>query len=297
MNIEIAYSTIAQFLEKSVHGKEGIISSYASLSEIKSHSVVFAKKIDEDILCMLNERGCDILAIVVPGYKDRLKCSYIVSDNPRLDYMRVIQKFFENDKLLSGIHVTTVIEEGALIGKNVYIGANCYIGNEVTIGDNTRILSNVIIEGKTVIGKSCYIKSGVVIGQPGFGFEKNGDGLPIHFPHLGKVLIGNDVYIGANTAIDRATLESTIIGDHVKIDNLVHVAHNVMIGNNSYIIAGTILGGGVHIGENCWIAPNVSIKQQLHVGNGALVGLGAVVLNDIECNTVVVGNPAKLLKK
>ena len=122
----------------------------------------------------------------------------------------------------------------------------------------------------------------MVIGQPGFGFEKDENGQPIHFPHLGKIKIGNHVYIGANTAIDRATLNSTIIGDHVKIDNLVHIAHNVIIDDCSYIIAGTILGGGVHVGKDCWLAPNVSVKQQLHVGNGSLVGLGAVVIKDVE---------------
>lgn len=151
--------------------------------------------------------------------------------------------------------------------------------------------------GNVIIGEECNIKSGVVIGQAGFGFEKDENGIPIHFPHLGRIVIGNNVYIGANTVIDRATLTSTIIGDHVKIDNLVHIAHNVIIGDYSYIIAGTILGGGVHIGKNCWIAPNVSIKQQLSIGDNALVGLGAVVLKNVDDNMIVVGNPAKILEK
>lgn len=289
-------SEVASFLRKEIKGKECVIDTYSSLSSIKPNSVVFAKKYDEYYVALLNS-GKEVLAIVTPEYEGKLLCTYIISENPRLDYMGVVQKFFNKEDLLTGIHPSAIIEEGAAIGDNVFIGANCYIGEKVVIGEGTKIMPNVVIMGDVVIGKECYIKSGVIIGQPGFGFEKNEYGIPVHFPHVGKVTIGNYVFIGANTAIDRATLESTIIGNHVKIDNLVHIAHNVQIGEGSYIIACTILGGGVRIGKNCWIAPNVSIKQQLSVGDDALVGLGAVVLKDVESNTVVVGNPAKVLSK
>lgn len=293
----VSFLEISSFLGKKIKGKECIINTYSSLSNIKPNSVVFAKKYDERYVSLLN--SCEnLLAIVTSEYdKEELLCAYIISENPRLDYMKVVQKFFCEENSLVGIHSSAIIEEGATIGRNVAIGAGCYIGENVTIGDNTKILPNVVIMGEVTIGKECYVKSGVVIGQSGFGFEKDENGIPMHFPHLGKVVIGDYVYIGANTAIDRGTLESTIIGNHVKIDNLVHIAHNVVIGDYSYIIACTILGGGVRIGKNCWIAPNVSIKQQLCIGDNVLVGLGAVVLKDVDENTVVVGNPAKALKK
>lgn len=279
-----------------VIGEECIINSYSSLSDIESNTVVFCKKYDEQYVRLLNEKS-PLLAIVTPEYNNKLKCSYIISENPRLDYMKVVWNFFYEEDSLIGIHPSVVIEKNVTIGQNVFIGANSYIGSNVTIGTNTKILPNVVIMGNVIIGEECNIKSGVVIGQAGFGFEKDENGIPIHFPHLGRIVIGNNVYIGANTVIDRATLTSTIIGDHVKIDNLVHIAHNVIIGDYSYIIAGTILGGGVHIGKNCWIAPNVSIKQQLSIGDNALVGLGAVVLKNVDDNMIVVGNPAKILEK
>lgn len=289
-------SEIAYYLGKECYGLDGEICSFSSLTEIKPGSLVFAKKFDEKILTVLNATP-GILAIVTPDYKDKLIISYILSSNPRLDYLKVLEKFFFAKEIKTGIHPTAVVEAGAEIGKGVYIGANCYIGDEVKVGEGTIICPNVIIDGKCVVGKYTYIKSGVVIGQAGFGFERDEDGIPIHFPHVGKVIIGDYVYVGANTAIDRATLENTVIGDYVKIDNLVHIAHNVVVDQGAYIIAGTILGGGVHVGKNCWIAPNVSVKQQLHIGDGALVGLGAVVLKDVEENTVVAGSPAKFLKK
>lgn len=289
-------SEIATFLRKELHGDDQNIETQSSLNSLKPHSVVFAKKYDIDIINKLNTHN-DILAIVAPEYSGRLTCTHIICDNPRLDYMKTIQMFFYHESELSGIDDSAVIAPNAIIRENTYIGAHCYIGNNVRIGENTKIFPNTTIMDNTIIGKNCYIKSGAVIGQPGFGFERDTDGNPIHFPHVGNVVIGDNVYIGANTAIDRGTIDSTVIEDNVKIDNLVHIAHNVHLCKGAFIIAGTILGGGVKIGKNSWIAPNVSIKQQLSIGKNALVGLGAVVLKNVDNDTVVVGNPAKLLKK
>ena len=290
-------SIIATFLNKKLFGSNIEVTKFSSLSELNDNCVVFCKKYSVDLAKVLNEHKV-ILAIVTPEYEGKIDCSYIISENPRLDYLRVIKEFFvEHKDQINAIHPTAVIEDGAKLGECVYIGANCYIGKNVIIGDRTHINPNVVIVGDTVIGTDCFIKSGVVIGQSGFGFEINENGIPEHFPHVGKIGIGSNVYIGANTAIGRGTLGSTIIHDNVKIDNLVHIAHNDVIGENSFVIAGAILGGGVEIGKNCWVAPNVSIKQQTRVGDNALVGLGAVVLKDVDNNTVVVGNPAKILKK
>lgn len=299
MDKGITFSTIAEFLKKDLYGRDGNIETYSSLTNVKEYSLIFVKKFNQEFVSLINmmEAKSTVLAIATPEYKDKLECSCIFSDNPRLDYLRVVQSYFVKDNFVAGIHPSVILGKRTSIGKNVFIGAHCFIGDNVTIGDDTCILPNVTIMENTLIGKSCYIKSGTVIGQDGFGFEKDENGVPIHFPHLGYVKIGNHVYIGANTAIDRGTLDATMIGDDVKIDNLVHIAHNVIIDSRSYIIAGTMIGGGVHIGKDCWIAPNVSIKQQLHIQDHALVGLGAVVLKNVERNTVVAGNPAKVLKK
>jgi len=290
-------SDIALFLNCKIYGSDFNITSYATLSDIKDSSVIFVKKYSEEYLNILNTCPKKFVAIVVPEYEGKIKCTYIVSQDPRLSFIRVLNKFYSKDHSHTGIHVTAIISESAIIGEGVYVGANCFIGDNVVIGDRTKIFPNTVIMDDTIIGSDCYVKSGVVIGQPGFGFENDEKGIPIHFPHLGKVIIGNNVYIGANTTIDRAALEDTFLADNVKVDNLVHIAHNVHIEENSLIIAHAMLGGGVHIGKNCWISPNVAIKQQIKVGDKALVGLGAVVIRDVDANTVIIGNPGKTLIK
>ncbi|NVO11256.1 MAG: UDP-3-O-(3-hydroxymyristoyl)glucosamine N-acyltransferase [Bacteroidales bacterium] len=289
-------SKIATFLSKKLFGSDFEIYSYSDLSLIKENSIVFAKKFDEDLVSKFNSYN-NLLAIVNEEYSNKLSCSFIISDNPRLDFLRVISKFFLEEESVKSIHPTAIIDDGAIIGLNVSIGPYCYIGKQVIIGDNTTICSNVTITSPVNIGKNCFIKSGAVIGQSGFGFEYNENGIPEQFPHVGTIEIGNNVYIGANTAIDRGTLGCTKISDNVKIDNLVHIAHNIIIEKNSLIIAGVTLCGGVLIGENCSIAPNSTIKQKIKIGRNSIVGLGAVVLKDVEDNSIVVGNPAKKMIK
>jgi UDP-3-O-[3-hydroxymyristoyl] glucosamine N-acyltransferase len=167
------------------------------------------------------------------------------------------------------------------------------IGYEVSIGEGTIIHSNVTIYSGVTIGDNCTIMAGAVIGSEGFGYEKDEDGDLFKIAHLGGVVIGNNVDIGANTCIDRGTLGHTIIEDGVKIDNLVHIAHNAHIKKGSVIIANAMIAGSVVVGENSWVAPSSSIREGLKIGNNALVGLGAVVVKDVDSHTIVKGNPAK----
>jgi len=131
----------------------------------------------------------------------------------------------------------------------------------------------------------------------GFGYERDSGGRYWRFPHVGKVVIEADVEIGSNTCIDRGAIGETRIGRASKIDNLVHIAHNVTLAPNSIVIANAMLGGSVHVGEGAWIAPSASIMNQAHIGARAIVGLGAVVLKSVDADTTVVGNPAKPLVK
>lgn len=144
-----------------------------------------------------------------------------------------------------------------------------------------------------------FLKTGnfCSIGGFGFGYERNENGVPFRIPHLGNVVIGEFVQIGSHVCIDRAVIGSTVIGDNVKIDNLVHVAHNAQIGKNTLIVAGAVVGGSVVIGENCFIGMNASIKQKVKIGNNVTVGAGAVVLRDVPDGATVVGNPARILEK
>ncbi|MEG1723987.1 MAG: UDP-3-O-(3-hydroxymyristoyl)glucosamine N-acyltransferase [Anaerovoracaceae bacterium] len=289
-------SEIASFLKKELVGNDICITSFSTISSPLSNTVVFANKFSIDFLQKLARN--DILAIIPPTYTNEceLECSYVISDHPRLDYLRIINKYFY-PKVKHQIHPTSVIEDGAKLGENVNIGAHCYIGAEVSIGNNTFIAPNVIIDGKTFIGTECYIKSGSVIGQTGFGFERNSEGIPEYFPHLGVIKIGNCVHIGANNTIDRATLGETIIEDYVKTDNLVHIAHNDVIRKASLITAGVIFSGGVELGAYSWMAPNSCVKEKVKLGQNSFVGLGGVVIKNVEENTIVIGNPAKKLIK
>lgn len=285
---------IAEFLNLKLEGSEIAISGFSQLSSPHAGTILFAKKFVPEYAQIISNRK-DIFAIVTVDYKDILHCPHVISSNPRLDFIRVLNHFFPTNVGNGMIHPSAVIENGAAIGKNVTIGAHCFISSQCIIGDNTIIHPNVTIENEVFIGRDCEIKSGAVIGQDGFGFERYEDGTPIHFPHYGKVIVKDNVFIGANACIDRGAMGDTVVEDDVKIANLVHIAHNCHIGNGSFIIASSVLCGGAQVGNNCWIAPNVSVKEHIRINDNALIGLGSVVLNDVEQDSVMVGNPARKL--
>jgi len=217
--------------------------------------------------------------------------------DPKLAFIRTVGQFFE--------HLTTIalprlgenpIAADAAIGRDVILGSGCVIGPKVRLGDGVSIGANTVLA-------HCDVAAGVrigcncTIGLPGFGYEKDDSGAYWRFPHLGGVRIEADVEIGSNTCIDRGSLGDTVIGQGSKIDNLVHVAHNVVLGRNTIVIANTMLGGSVRIGDGAWVAPSVTIMNQASIGAGATLGLGTVVLKDVAPNAVIVGNPGKVLDK
>lgn len=285
-------SEIALFLCESLVGDDVEITSFSSLSNIKQQSLVFAKKFSQANVEVLNSNR--VLALVCSEYDGMLACPYIVSNNPRLDFAKVVQAFF-TEKPVAGVHPTAVVEEGAILGKNVYIGPHCHIGPLVSIGDDTVIQANVTLINRIKIGNNCLIEPGTVLGGEGFGYEYDEDGVPVHFPHTGDIVVGNNVSIGSNSCIDRGTIDSTIIEDNVKIDNLVHIGHNVHIKENAFIIAGAIICGGAEIGKNCWISPNSSLHQKIVVGDSAKVGMGSAVIGRVRSGQTVFGIPAKKL--
>ena len=221
---------------------------------------------------------------------------YIPVDHPRLVFAMIVDRFYPK-KTRTGIDSTAIIGDNCQIGEEVYIAPHCFIGDNVVIGNGTVIHPNVTIYADTRIGKNVIIHSGTVIGADGFGYEKNDQGEFIKFPHIGGVEIEDDVEIGANTCIDRGTLSNTYIGRNVKIDNLCHIAHNVQVGENSVVIALSMIGGSTKIGRNSWIAPSTTVKNGITIHDDTLVGLGAVVLKNVEAGDVVAGVPAKSIKK
>lgn len=179
------------------------------------------------------------------------------------------------------------------IGNNVKLYPHCYIGDNVKIGDNTIIQVGVKIYANAVIGSNCVLHAGVVIGSDGFGFAPQPDGSYKTIPQLGNVIIEDNVDIGANTVIDCATLESTIIRKGVKLDNLIQIAHNVEIGKNTVIAAQSGVSGSTKIGEGCVIAGQVGIVGHLQIANKTIVGAQAGVGKSIrDEGTVHLGSPS-----
>ncbi len=186
-----------------------------------------------------------------------------------------------------------VIEAGASIGSNTVIMAQSYLGEHVKIGDFTTVHPGVKVYSECVIGSNCTLHAGVIIGADGFGFAPQADNRYAKVPQIGNVVVEDRVEIGANTAIDRATLGSTIIREGVKLDNLIQIAHNVEIGKNTVIAALTGIAGSTKIGENCMIGGQVGIAGHLTIANGvkiaAQTGISASVLKE---NVVLQGTPA-----
>ncbi|MDB9753524.1 hypothetical protein OAB29_05160 [Oceanospirillaceae bacterium] len=221
--------------------------------------------------------------------KSDINYTSIVSENPRLDFIRLLN-ILSSEIGFSTYEFESKIDKSAILGPNVVIEAGCIIG------ENVIIEANSVIHSGTTIGSNTRIRSCSSIGGDGFGFERLSDGMPVRFPHLGGVDIGENVEIGSCTAIARGTLSNTTIDSYVKIDNLVHIAHNVHVKKGAFIIACAEVSGGVEVGENAWLAPNSCTHQKIKIGNGAIVGLGAVVTKDVPSNTVFAGNPARKLK-
>ena len=201
------------------------------------------------------------------------------------------EKKYKNVKFGSNV----LIGENVKIGINSKIGHNSIIESNVIIGKNCNIGSNVVIR-KTIIGNDVFILDGAVIGKKGFGFFPNKK-KNIRYPHIGMVIIGNNVEIGCNNTIDRGSLSNTIIGDNSFLDNQVHIAHNVKIGNNCVIAGQVGVAGSTTIGHNVMIGGQAGISGHLKIGNNVRIGGGSGVIKNIPDSTNVMGYPAKDIKK
>lgn len=236
-------------------------------------------------LVIINEQFTDLIP-------QEILRAYIVVRNARATFLRVVRDLFLPARRPE-IAPTARIHPSARVGKNCHIGDFCLIGADVTIGDDCTIHSAVQIFAGATIGNRVTIFSGTVIGADGFGYERNEFGELEKFPHIGSILIEDDVEIGSNTCIDRGTLGNTIIERGAKIDNLCHISHNVRIGQHSMVIANSMIGGSTVIGEKAWIAPSSSVRDGLTIGQGVTVGMGAVVTRSVPDGTVVAGSPAR----
>jgi UDP-3-O-[3-hydroxymyristoyl] glucosamine N-acyltransferase len=183
------------------------------------------------------------------------------------------------------------IEENVKLGNNVKIYPNCFIGENVTIGNNVIIFAGAKIYSETVIGSNCIIHSGVIIGADGFGFAPNADGTFSKIPQIGNVILEDNVDVGANTMIDKATMGSTIIRKGVKLDNLIQIGHNVEIGENTVIAAQTGIAGSTKIGKNCMIGGQVGIAGHLTIGNNVRIQAQSGVGKNVSDYETLQGSP------
>jgi len=218
----------------------------------------------------------------------------LVVAQPRLAFAKMLEAFFVTKKNFGTYAASAYIDESTVydgtsveIGRNVVIEEDCIIGKRVSIGHNSVIMRGTVIKDGVTIGSNC------TIGGVGFGYEADQSGNYVVIPHIGNVVLHEKVEIGNNVCIDRAVMGSTTLHKNVKVDNLVHIAHGVEIGENSLIIAKAMIAGSVKIGKNVWVAPNVSIRQKLEIGDGSTIGMGSVVVKNVAPNTTVAGVPAR----
>ncbi len=237
----------------------------ATLIRVESAAAAFAKLLEMYNQVKLNKTGVS-------------KHAY-VSDSAKV-----------GDNLYAGEFA--VISDNARIGNNVKIYPQVYVGDNVVIGDNTTLFAGVKIYSDTQIGNDCIIHSGTVIGSDGFRFEPQNEGNK-KVPQIGNVVIEDDVEIGANCAIDRATLGSTILRKGVKFDNLVHIAHNVEIGENSYLAACNVVAGSTKIGKNCMFSGQVGIVGHLNIADNTIITAQSGISKSIsKAGEVYMGSPA-----
>ena len=254
-----------------------------------SYAYVAPKRDPEAIVHRVNDSKASVVILdeqlkaLVAQQDDRL---YVVVDNPQLTFIKLFNACSEEytpDFLSPSEFPTTG-----------FIAPNTLIERGAVIGDHVRIFGNVFISGGTRIGNNVIISPGAVIGSEGYGFVKDADGSLINFPHVGGVIIEDDVFVGSCVCIDKGNFGDTLLEQGCKIDNLVHIAHNVRVGRHAMVIANAMVAGACEVGAGARIAPSTSILNGVKVGAGAFIGLHSCVVRDIPDGVLAYGVPAKV---
>ena len=312
--MEFTASTIAGFLKGEIEGNpETKVNTIAKIEEGFEGALSFlANPAYEQYIYTTNSSVVLVNKTFVPSGK--IKATLIKVDNAYEAFASLLRLVEQSKPRKKGIHPTAVIEPAAKIGNDVYIGANAYIGENcsvgagcsiypgVYIGDNTKIGDNCVLYAgvkvyhECVIGNQCIIHAGAVIGSDGFGFAPSA-GEYSKIPQLGNVILEDNVEIGANTAIDRATMGSTIIRKGVKLDNLIQIGHNVEVDENTVMAAQVGIAGSTKVGKNCMLGGQVGIAGHIKIGDGAKLGAQAGIMSNIKENTAILGTPALEIKQ
>ena len=311
LHMEFTAKTIAEILNGEVDGNTEVkVSDISRIEEGKTGTLSFLANPKYEKYLYTTQSSVVLINKDLKLAKE-VKTTLIRVDDAYKAFASLLDLYAQSVPKKKGIHDMAVLSKTAKIGKEVYIGAFVFIGDNVIIGDNVKIYpnvyvgDNVVIKNDTtinpgvniyhdcIIGANCVIHSGVVIGSDGFGFVPVKDDNYKKIPQLGNVIIEDDVEIGANSAVDRATMGSTIIRKGVKLDNLIQIAHNVEIGENTVIAAQSGIAGSTKIGKDCMIAAQVGIVGHLKIADNVKIGAQSGVTNNIyKEGEVVLGSPA-----
>jgi UDP-3-O-[3-hydroxymyristoyl] glucosamine N-acyltransferase len=240
--------------------------------------------------------------------------TYVEVEKPNVALHKIITSYFMPEIELSGIDESAYVHPSAVLGENIALGKNVVVSDGCVIGDNTKIfhntvlLKNVLIGADSLIfqnvsiredckiGDRAIIHPGVVIGSDGFGFSPDEKGVYQKIPQIGVVEIGNDVEIGANCAIDRAAIGKTIIGNGVKMDNFIQIAHNVEVGDNTVLSAQSGISGSTKVGKNCILAGQVGVAGHIQITDGVIIGAQSGVSKSLKTPGKYFGYPAKEMR-
>ena len=263
-------------------------SGFNILQEIENFGLVTSNKqstltyvCDEKYINEVNQNPNIVVVLCKKQFEGLIKKKCIVVNNPLIFY--VLFNEYQNNYIKS----STIIKNKDLVSKKSYISEfNVFIGENTVIHPNVTILSDVRI------GDNCIVKPGAVIGGDGAEY-KNIDGEVISIKHDGKVIIGNNVSIGSNTCIDKGLFGDTIVSDNVKIDNLCHIAHNVKIKDNTYVLANSTICGSTLVKNNCWISPSSTIINGITIEKNNKIGLGSTQFRSTKEDEVYLGNPSR----
>jgi len=299
---------ICNYSEKKLHNQK--IFGVNNIQDAKVGDVTFFNDLKYENNIKITKASACIVSKKLAKYINKNTIP-IISQNTLLDFYKIVIIFYpdsstDNENVINSknknqflkknisIGDNSLIDKSASIGKYTDVGNNVIIKHNVHIGRNCKIGSNVIIEN-AILGDNIIIKSGTLIGQTGFGFnfEKK---KRIKFPHIGRVIIENDVLIGSFCTIDRGSLTDTVIGEFTSIDNQVQIAHNVKIGNHCMIAAQSGIAGSTIIGNNVKIGGQTGISGHLSIGNNVKIGGKSGVIADIDDNQTVMGYPAKSIR-
>jgi UDP-3-O-[3-hydroxymyristoyl] glucosamine N-acyltransferase len=275
--------------------RETEVRGAASIESAGPQHIAFLARPGASALLRATAAGCVLVPRTVADAAGR---SVIRVDDPRLAFARVLEWFDTRPSPVLGVHPSAIVHPTARLGVDVSIGPHCVVGADAEVGDDSILLARVTVCDGVRIGRRCLLHAGVVVGSDGFGFVRAGS----HYkkvPQLGWVEVGDDVEIGANSTIDRGTVGPTRIGSGTKLDNLVHVAHNCVIGGNVVIAAQTGIAGGARVDDWVVLGGQVGIGDKVHIETRAIVGAASAIPTGkrVPAGETMWGVPARPLRQ